>query len=461
MDSRWEVFVGIAISEITEQPNPTVQVEKSIPEVPYPRVATTEWDDAGETPVMNPETDVQVKELYDETELEKNQFHYEKCLGNYPLEVVIPELTPMYNSEGQLIDESTRLPLMRQYKYKYNYPYAVDGKPFEGAIAEYPSVRCYYLGRRNASVPHITMGEQVLVYYHKGNQIFYWKELGRDNCLPRTEKLRIFVNDQESVKKAPDTVFKNDNRPNDDNSYYLEFDTINQHFIISTSASNGEKVRYWLKMNPKDMTFSIWDTDGNRIQIDSKQHRLYLRNREQTTVDLHNQDINIWSQNSITIESDTINLTGRINYNETVGVDPRYKATQVGDKLHQQSYAGTGPMLGNYGPLTGVGNKTKFVATQEEFTTPKKLDDITLWEINNQTYKFTGQLMTVIATMLTETITDVTRNSTTTKYNSQQTQVLFAVSYLVSGTQKDSVASILPLLLVNNFGCSGFHPWAT
>lgn len=461
MKSRWEVYIGIAISEITEKPNPIAQVEKSIPEIPYPRIAKTEWVDAGTEKVLNSETDVQIKELYDETKLQPNQFHYNACLNNYPLEVVIPELTPMYSSDGKIINEKTREPLMRKYEYHYKYPYAKEGEEFKGYIDEYPSVRCYYLGRRNATVPHITMGEQVLVYYHRGNQIFYWKELGRDNYLPRLEKYRLFVNDQQSVKKSADVNLKNENRPNDDNTYYLEFDTINKHIILSTSASDGERTRYWLKMNPKDMTFSIWDTDGNRIQIDSKQHRIYLRNREQSTVDIHNQDINIWSQNSVTIESDTINLTGRINYNETVGVDPRYKATQVSDKLHQQSYAGKGPMLGNYAPLTGAGNKTKFVATQEEFTTPLKKDQITDWQITNMNYTFTGQIMKVVANILSETITQVERKTDTVAITASKIQILYALSYLVLGSTDKSAAVIHPKLTVVDFICTGKHPWVT
>ena len=466
MESRWEIYIGIAISEITENPNPSVQVEKSIPEIPYPRIKNTEWVDAGTAKVANPETDVQVKELYDESKLEPSKFHYNECLNNYPLEVVIPDLTPMYSADGKIIDDK-RQPLVRNYKYEYNYPYAKQGEKFTGSIVEYPSVKCYYFGRRNATVPHITMGEQVLVYYHRGNQIFYWKELGRDNYLPRLEKYRLFVNDQQSVKKAADVTLKNYNRPNDDNSYYLEFDTINKHIILGTSATDGEKTRYWLKMNPKDMTFSIWDTDGNRIQIDSKQHRIYLRNREQTTVDIHNQDINIWSQNSITIESDTINLTGRINYNETVGVDPGYKDSQVSGKLHQQDHAGRGPALKGAGPMTGNGFKTKYVSTEEDFETPLKKDKITVWDITNEKYDFKGKIMTVLAKVLTETIDQVTRThkaavikSETVDYSVQTYKIIYTVACLLSGG-KDSMTTILPNLIVKDFVCFGSHPWIT
>lgn len=469
MDRRWEMYVGIAISEITEDPNPGVQVEKSIPEIPYPRVEQTEWDDGGSTPVANTETDVEIKELYDESELEPNEFHYHKCLGNYPLEVVIPELTPMYSSDGKIIDEKTREPLMRRYKYKYKYPYAVDGKPFEGSIDEYPSVRCYYFGRRNATVPHITMGEQVLVFYHRGNQIFYWKEFGRDNVLPRLEKYRLFANDEQKVWKSPDVGINNQARPNDDNTYYLEFDTINKHILIATSNSDGEKTRYWLKMNPKDMTFSIWDTDGNRIQIDSKEHRIYMRNREQTTVDIHNQDINIWSQNSITIESDTINLTGRINYNETVGVDPGYKDGQVSGKLHQQDHAGRGPALKGAGPMTGNGFKTKYVSTEEDFETPLKKDKIKEWHIENELYDFKGKIMKVIGDLLDANIKQVKHDhkqvtSTVDEWtmNNKIGKIIFSSMFSILGAS-EKVPLTLGLKVVMPYSLEGppIHPWAT
>ena len=400
-------YVGYALSEITDEPDIAPSAEKIKPEAPSIRVpADNEQDASGKKPVPLPETSRELKEHHDIEGVPSK---------NYWLEVEVPEIMPFYHSEGNLIDPATREPLRRNYDYTLETP---SNKNLTGTVTESPSIRCYYWGGSNHSVPHITMGEQVLVIHHKGNDIYYWKELGRDNELRRVEKYRIFVNDQQLVVKTADVVNKNVGRVNDDNSYYLEFDTINKHILLSTANTDGETIRYFMKFNTKTNTYALWDTRGNRLELDSDEHRWYMRNADQSVIDMHRTHINIWSQDSINIEADHVNCISRSDKSDITGMDPSYKAKQLSAMQHQQSR----PAPINLGDPLGPGNNkvalgvpgyhSQVTSEQETVYIPKKNDWINEWQIENAIYKFTGQLVTKTAKNVTVTYDVYTRTVT-------------------------------------------------
>lgn len=395
MPSLFELYTGYAISEITDNAADigAQRHEKIHPEAPSIRVAANlEKDPSGKTPVVRPETDRELQELHD---LDG------KRTQNYILEVVIPELTPIYRGDGKIIDEDKRIPLRRIFQSQLKTPTNAN---MTVKVTESPSVKCYYLGGSNHSVPHITMGEQVLVYHYLGSDTYYWKELGRDNELRRIEKYRIFVADQQAVKKDADVALGNQLRLNDDNTYYLEFDSINKHILLSTSNSDGETIRYFMKFNMKTNTFSLWDTFGNRVEIDSNEHRLYMRNQDQSVIDIHRKAINIWAQDSINIEADTVTTISRSTKNDITGIKPNFKTNQMASMVHFQSWMG--PITaqtqipdgkGTVGPLTGPGEHQEHTTTLEQVNIPgSKQDNINDWQIQNQNYKFVGNVYTQI-----------------------------------------------------------------
>ena len=398
MNDMIRFYVGYALSEITDDPDPAPSMEKIKPEMPSIRVPVDNENDAsGKKPVPLPETSRELKEHHDIEGVPSK---------NYWLEVEVPEIMPYYHSKGELIDETTREPLRRKYDFKLKTP---SNANLTGKVTESPSIRCYYWGGSNHSVPHITMGEQVLVIHHKGNDTYYWKELGRDNELRRVEKYRIFVNDQKLVVKTADVINKNVGRVNDDNSYYLEFDTINKHILLSTANTDGETIRYFMKFNTKTNTYALWDTRGNRLELDSDEHRWYMRNADQSVIDMHRTHINIWSQDSINIEADHVNCISRMDKSDITGMESGYKEKQMSAYTHQQSR----PAPINLGDPLGPGNNkvqvgipgyhSEVVASQEQYRTPEKLDWIKKWEIQNDNYKFVGNIVTKTANNVTLT----------------------------------------------------------
>lgn len=403
MNDMINFYIGYAISEITEDPHIVPKIETAIPEIPSIRVpANIELDKSGKLPVPESETNRELKEHHD---------IYGTPSKHYSLEVVVPDNCPIYTKDGNLINKTTRQPLFRDFDYSIKTP---ENKNVTGVVKESPSIKCYYWGGSNHSVPHITMGEQVLVIHHKGNDTYYWKELGRDNELRRVEKYRIFANDQQAVRKNADVQGSNFGRVNDDNSYYLEFDTINKHILISTSDSDGETVRYFMKFNSKSNTFSIWDTRGNRFEIDSKLNRLYMRNADQSTVDITGTHINMWSQDSINIESDHVNIIGRMDRSDITGMDPSYKQKQLNARLHQQSFPapinvgtplGPGSSSDQTKVMVGIpGYHSQVVSLNENVVIPTKTDTIDVWMIGNKSsLTYVGNLVVSTATSVAET----------------------------------------------------------
>ena len=412
MNDMIRFYVGYALSEITDLPDPVPTIEKTKPEMPSIRVpVNNEADASGKMPVPKTETSRELQEHHDLTGAPSK---------NYCLEVIVPEIMPFYHGQGDLIDKITREPLRRKYSYKLQTPANTN---LAGEVTESPSLKCYYWGGSNHSVPHITMGEQVLVIHHKGNDTYYWKELGRDNELRRVEKFRIFVNDQQRVEKTPDVNNKNEKRVNDDNSYYLEFDTINKHILLSTSNSDGETIRYFMKFNTKSNTFAIWDTRGNRFELDSDEHRWYFRNADQSVVDMHRTHINIWAQDSINLEADHVNCISRLSKSDITGMDPSYKAKQLSAMDHQQSRPAPINLGDQIGPgdqnskskvMYGVpGYHSEITSTQETKYVPSKTDWINIWNITNNNLTFTGNIVVVTAT--STTVTYEVYNSTINK----------------------------------------------
>jgi hypothetical protein len=135
--------------------------------------------------------------------------------------------------------------------------------------------------------PDIRKGEQVLLINIADSDKRYWYPLGRDDNLRKCERYRIAVSD--------------DVRPNkdlhDDNTWFLEFDTLEaKTFTISTSKSdteNPEEYRYKIQIDAgKDKNFIVISDDAeNEIKLESKEPRIYLRNRDKSIVDINKKNI--------------------------------------------------------------------------------------------------------------------------------------------------------------------------
>lgn len=118
-----------------------------------------------------------------------------------------------------------------------------------------------------------------------------------------------------------DDTEKRDATLTDDNTYYIEIDTkYRKHILLSTSASDGEEFRYFMKFDAEAHTVEIWDNcvDGsqpnNTIKIESRPDpatlgRITLQNASGNTYRMNGMDTEITIPRNL-----MINVGGDTNF---------------------------------------------------------------------------------------------------------------------------------------------------
>jgi len=140
----------------------------------------------------------------------------------------------------------------------------------------------------------VRKGEQVFIFRHRDSDIFFWIPIGRDDDLRRKEILRYAISNDNRTKK----------KLNDDNTYYVELDTLFKKRIrIRTSKSDGEKYRYEITIDAKKNLIVIKDDGKNEILLQSDVPRIRLKNRSNSFMDINKGDIFIMAPNDIYIKA--------------------------------------------------------------------------------------------------------------------------------------------------------------
>ena len=142
--------------------------------------------------------------------------------------------------------------------------------------------------------PDIYQGEQVVVFNYGDSDKYYWYSSGRDDNMRRVERLRFHVADlQQTVKEL-----------NEDNTYFIEFDTLhNKRILIQTAKTDGEKYRYLLQFDAKENTIRICDDGDNEILVESDTPRVFLRNRDGTYIDANKRNLILFAPEDIVFKA--------------------------------------------------------------------------------------------------------------------------------------------------------------
>ena len=160
-----------------------------------------------------------------------------------------------------------------------------------------------------------------------------------------------------------DDIESRDENVTDDNTYYIEIDTkYRKHILLSTSSSDGEEFRYFMKFDAEAHTVEIWDNcvDGsqpnNTIKIESRPEptmkgRITLQNASNNSIVMAGEDtmINVPRNLVINVGGDTQfeckgNVSSNIlkdfssitNGNESTTTNGATNHTYVGDS--QETY---------------------------------------------------------------------------------------------------------------------------
>lgn len=129
-------------------------------------------------------------------------------------------------------------------------------------------------------VPTMYRGMQVLVINYGNTDRWYWLPLERDDNLKTFAQQRFSCPDIAQTNKSDAIKSDIEGRTEgltDDNTYFLEIDTkYHKHIKISTAASDGEKFRYFFKIDADEHSVELWDNcvDGsqpnNTFKIESR-----------------------------------------------------------------------------------------------------------------------------------------------------------------------------------------------
>lgn len=167
-----------------------------------------------------------------------------------------------------------------------------------------------YFGRSmtNRSIPTIHIGEQLEIYNYAGSDTFYWAPIGRDDNIRKREHLRFHIADK------PKTL----DELTDDNTYYMEFDTkYDKYIIITTAKSDEEPFKYTFKFDAKNGNIILQDDDGNSLTLNSSAKIWLLKNKDNSKVELNGPNVFVGNASGSLItligSSTTINNNGGSN----------------------------------------------------------------------------------------------------------------------------------------------------
>ena len=238
--------------------------------------------------------------------------------GQRELEIYVPDLTPLRNGDVKNKGSFTKSNLFNVVTQSWE-EYEVNASK---------TIRAEYLGYESSrEVPDMYKGQQVIVMCYGRNDRWFWIPTERDDYAKTFEHVKFRAADIALIHKTGKVLKEDEERVKgltDDNTYFLELDTkYKKHVLISTSGTDGEKYRYFIKIDAKQHTMELWDclTDQdspekkckdvphNTIKIESDptynhgvlKGRITLQNEAGATLFLEDQDIKIIAPRDITM----------------------------------------------------------------------------------------------------------------------------------------------------------------
>lgn len=221
------------------------------------------------------------------------------------LHVFVPALTPLRNGD---VSDKGSVVTMDMFNIMTQSREKTD-------IHLSRTIEAEYFGfATGQDVPDMVKGQQVLVLNYARGDNWFWMPLERDDFLKTFEHFRVHCADIATVHKnveqgaTPET--EREVALTDDNTYFLEIDTkYRKHVLISTASTDGEKYRYFFKIDATDHSVEIWDTlssdpaaSHNTFKIESDPKlstgeiihgRITLQNESGTTMILEGPDLKI------------------------------------------------------------------------------------------------------------------------------------------------------------------------
>lgn len=189
-----------------------------------------------------------------------------------------------------------------------------DGNAYNHTLQLSSTVKAEWKGTPNrVTSPSVKRGEQVEVWELGSTGMYYWHEMARDNQLRRKEAVTWAY----GADSTPNTT---DVPQTADNNYTISVDGVNGHITVNTSRANGEKAGYTTQMNGRDGHFTILDTAGNIVQMDSNTNAITLKVSTGEYITL--------ASGKLTIQCPNIELIGNTTVNGNLDVSGNLSITR-------------------------------------------------------------------------------------------------------------------------------------
>lgn len=149
---------------------------------------------------------------------------------------------------------------------------------------------------RSENAPDVRKGERVFLYRYADSDTLYWMDTGLDRNLRRLEtKTILFSAEPDGKSDVPRSA---------ENSYAMHVSTHDKIVRFTTTNLNGEPFTYTIELDTDFGRFTILDDVGNVIQLDSKNTRILLENKDKTRIVLDKKNIDVYAPNNIDVLAD-------------------------------------------------------------------------------------------------------------------------------------------------------------
>lgn len=175
----------------------------------------------------------------------------------------------------------------------------VNGNPQQANATTANHVRATWLGNDFEHYPPmVRKNEQVKIYQYGNSDKYFWTSYGRDSKLRTLDVKRI------EVSATPVVGQTNVN----DNTYYLEMNSVEGRVRLSTAKKNGEPFAYIIDLDTKNGIVSICDDKAgdngpNKFYIDSNKNIIHISNNDGTTYHADGKDLIIQVPESFSIKA--------------------------------------------------------------------------------------------------------------------------------------------------------------
>lgn len=157
------------------------------------------------------------------------------------------------------------------------------------------TIKARYLGTGTVvSVPDIVTAERVRVLRYGNSKLWFWLPYGNDVHLRQNEHYAIRCANQKLRLKVLD----------DENTYQFIIDTRDdqKQITLMTGKTDGEVFSYLFQMNPTTKSATLTDDIGNRVLMESEEHKMVLENASGVSIKQHNENMHVVVPGNLTLD---------------------------------------------------------------------------------------------------------------------------------------------------------------